>query len=264
MLDDQIEKFAARADRISERASTQLEKLRTTMHASRVNGFSPFDLDQIKAEVNAQIPKAKAAIIEYEEAVKQFERDTQHLDYPNGEVYLMFFGKKALEVAGPHIEASSLRDLTFAKDLIRASELLLGRPEVESVDPGFGIRINVNTDTLVKNGGDYNSFKREVTALLHDQLITDEIDFSKNNNTDGVLEAAQKLLQRAVGTANVRDGYQIGDKDFPDHVRGTEVTLYVKKDKLAAARTHLAELRALFAPHGFDMQHFTMRIEEDR
>lgn len=262
MLDDALEKHLRKADSITKNITDALEKLRTTMHASRVNGLSDFNLPQIKREVAAEIPKAKAAIIAYEAAVEKFAQDTQHLDYPNSEVYLMLFAKKALEVAGPRIEASSMRELASTKDLIRANEMLLSRPEVEAVDPGFGIRIQVNTDTLVKNGGDYNAAKAEMTKMLRDALITGELNFDKNNNEDKLLDAAQAVLRRAVGAAKV-GGWQLGDKDFPDGVRGTEVILYVKKDALAEAKKHAAEIKALFAPHGLDMKHFSLKIEED-
>jgi hypothetical protein len=261
MLDDQVEMFATRADGITKAISAELEKLHQTMHASRVNGLQPFDLPQIKADVRAEIPKAKAAIIAYEQAVGQFAHDTQLLDYPNGEVYLMDFAKKALNIVGPHIEEVSLRDLDFTKDLIRANELLLTRPEVESVDPGAGIRICVNTDTLVQNGGDYNRWKTEITQFLRDQLITGELSIEMNNNWNKVLTSAQELLQKAVGKTNVRDGNGMGDKDFPDHVRGLEVTLHVKTAVLAEAQKQIPALRALFAPHGMDLSHFDLKIE---
>jgi hypothetical protein len=263
VLEDQMAAFAKRADGIGKTITDELEKLDTVMHASRVNGLSPFDLDKIKAEVKAEIPKAKAAILKYEEDAKQYAYDTQRLDYPDSEVFLMDWALRALHSLGPKVDQISLRDLNFTKDLIRANEMLMTRPEVESVDPGEGIRICFNTDTLVKNGKNAADFKAEVTKQLHDALITDGLQFDKNNNNDKVLKDAQELLQKAVGKENVRDGYQIGDKDFADHVRGTEVVLYVKKEKLTEARTHIGALEQLFAPHGFDMKHFTVKVEED-
>jgi hypothetical protein len=262
---DAIEKHSKTADRMNKALKTALESLRSAMHASNVNGFRPYDIRELKAKVASEIVKAKAAIIEFEAAENKFRQDTQLIPYPEDGVWLTSLARDALKVTGPQPEDMGMADLHGVKDLIRANELLSARPEVLTVDPGFGgIRVEVDTNILVANGGDFNTAKAEMERTLKDALITGEVDINRNNNSDKVLEAAQKLLQDKVGAANVRDGYQIGDKDFPDHVRGTEVILYVKANKLAEARRVVDDVKALFAPHGFDMKHFSVRIEEDR
>jgi len=261
-LDKELAKLGARQDKITKAISTAMDKLHNVIHASRVNGFSPIDLPALKAEVAAALPEAKAAVIAYEQAVQQFKSDTQLLPYPEGGVFLTTLAHDALVANAPHIDEPCLRDVIFVKDLIRANELLMTRPEVEAVDPGWGIRICVNTDTLVANGGDYNAYKTEISKQLQDHLITGQVQFDKNNNWDKVEARAKALLNQALGTRDVVQSMSRGDKDFPDHVRGTEVVFYLKSGvDVAAARRQIDAIKALYAPHGMDMKHFSLRIE---
>ena len=131
------------------------------------------------------------------------------------------------------------------------------------MDPGGAIRINYNTDTIVKNGGSVAAWQQEVQTALDEALITSTVDWSQNNNTDGMLKLAQRRLGDAIGKANVIDAYQIGDKDF-GRVRGTEVTLYVKPAKVAEAKRHATALAGLFVQYGYDPKAFSLKIEAEQ
>jgi hypothetical protein len=254
-LEQQLVRYIAEADAISERASRPLDALRDVMHAGRADAGDVKALAKVKAEVMAAIPAAKRAIVGFEREVADFERRARHLEYKVDQYRLAGIARAALDKARPRINSLSMRDLGLAKDVIRANELLLARPEVLSVDPGFGVRISVDTDTLVKNGGDYNAWKIEVQQELGDALITTDVNFSKGNRID---------LKGVVGPKNVPDHFGWGDKDFADGVRGLEVTIHVNQAVLARARRETQRIAEMFVPHGYDLKHLSIRIEEDR
>ncbi|HEY4221869.1 MAG TPA: hypothetical protein VGO62_11005, partial [Myxococcota bacterium] len=264
MLHAQIETRAKHADAITKAISSNLDALDSTMHASQVNNFAQgqpgFDLSTLKAKVAAAIPGSKDAIVKDEQDVAAWKQNNQLLKYPEGGITAQEFATFELDKVAPTITSISMRDLSFVKDLIRANEILMKRPEVQAVDPGDGIRVQVDTDVLVKNGGDFNTMKAEVAAQMKDALITEPLQIERNNNMDKVVAAAQKQLGSVIGASNVADQLGSSEGSGP-HGEMTTVTLYVKADQLTAARAQLPALSALFTPHGYDADHFTLSID---
>jgi hypothetical protein len=245
----QLESLLTSSASISKSLDGGLEKFHNTVHAARVNNVtvgSP-ELAKIKDEVRAALPQGQAVVAAFDEANTKWQAKAKAIgNSPLGSDEKKFV-TDALTTNAPKSQGGLGIDPQLVKDIITSDHAILSRPEVFSVDPGFdGLRIIVDTPTVVKNGSSMQGYATDLAKLLTDKGVKTPVEVERNISDTTVAElAAKQVLVPVIGVEGLaqygegNDQISIGvhQANF-EAAKKLEPQLQAFADKFAAPGRH--------------------------
>ena len=246
-----VDQLVKRSGDMSKDIKDAMEKFHAVIHAARVNGLGgPYDLVKIKGEIAQATPAVEKAMAAYEAASAKWQKDADALlanhALSDDDKALL---KAVLDASKPSLEGGLGINLDEAKQIIVADKLALARPEIAAIDPGFdGIRIQLDTPTLIKSGGTMVGYEAALQTLLKDGGVTIPVEVERRDDIDAIEKnIVDAIIAPAIGKDNVQQwGYASYDGDA-----GSKLTFDVKPAFVAQAQALVPQIQKALAPWAF-------------
>jgi hypothetical protein len=245
----QLESLLKSSAEISKSLDGGLEKFHNTVHAARVNNVtvgSP-ELAKIKEEVRAALPQGQAVVAAFDEANTKWQAKAKAIESSLLGSDEKKFLTDALTTNAPKSQGGLGIDPQLVKDIITSDHAILSRPEVFSVDPGFdGLRVIVDTPTVVKNDSSMQGYANDLAKLLKDKGVKTPVEVERNISDTTVAElAAKSVLVPVIGVEGLAQ-YGEGNNEISigvhqanfEAAKKLEPQLQAFADKYAAPGRH--------------------------
>lgn len=243
----QLEGLIASAGKLDGDFKKTLEKFHDVVHAARVNGLGgPPDLAKIKPEVKAAVAtiESKLAAAQAAQAAWQGKVDTVRASPLEAEQHTLV--DAIVKSVTPDAKGAIGMSVQDVHDIVKANAAVYDRPEVYAVDPGFdGVRVIVNTETLVANGGTVEGYEAATVKLLKAQGVKQPVDVQfELRGQDVLAKAVEAVLVPTIGAAAFKQT-TAGTSNS-----GTHYEVFLTPDAMAKGQALMPKLMAALRPYG--------------